>query len=133
MLQSALPILKTVCPPRPADMEVVGRLPTFRSALRYAVNHSGLGQEDIAEVLGIDRASFSRMICDPRHHGARPREFPHEKLSDFCLVTGSIAPIQWHAFRAGGVLAFGPETRVAHLERELAAARANAYVSGAAA
>ena len=127
MQQVHLPMLKTVCPPRLVDDETILRLPTFRSSLRFAVNQSGLTQEDIAEVLRIDNASFTRMICDPRHIGARPREFPHEKLSDFCLVTGCLAPVQWHAAKPGMMLIASRESRIQRLERELAAERAQAY------
>lgn len=128
-VQSSLPMLRSVCPPRLADLEVIAALPTYRASLRYAINHSGVTQEDLASALRIDQAGFSRMIRDPRHPGAKPREFPHEKLADFCLLTGSLAPVQWQAFRSGHSLIAKVETRLERLERELAAERARSYMA----
>lgn len=105
--------------PRMADPDVVARLPTFRSALRLAVNHSGLAQDEIAETLSIDPGALSRMLREPRHDNARPREFPHGKLGDFCRVTGSLAPIQWQALQLGMEPVQARETRIQRLEREL--------------
>lgn len=110
--------------PRLVDQEIVSRLPTFRAALRLAVNHSGLDQEEVAKSLGIDPASFCRMLREPRHEGARPREFPHEKLGDFCRITASLAPIQWHDAQMGMEPVSMRETRIQRLERELAEERA---------
>ena len=109
--------------PRLADPDIVSRLPTFRAALRLAVNQSGLGQDEIADALQIDPASFSRMLREPRHDKARPRELHHEKLGDFCRVTGSLAPIQWQALQLGMEPVQARETRMQRLERELAAER----------
>ena len=105
--------------PRMADPDIVARLPNFRAALRMAVNHSGLAQDEIADELGIDHASLSRMLRDPRHKNARPREFPHAKLGEFCRITGSLAPIQWQALQLGLEPVQARETRVQRLEREL--------------
>lgn len=127
MYQAALPLLKSVCPPRPAEMPIVATLPTFRSSLRHSIDRSGLAQEDIAENLVLDVSSFSRMIRDPRHASARPREFPHDKLADFCLLTGSIAAVQWHAFRLGYALVPLRDVRGQNLERDHAADRARAW------
>lgn len=80
--------------PRLEDPDIVCRLPTFRAAMRYAVNHSGLLQEEVADALGIDPGGFSKMLREPRHDGARQRVFPPEKIDDLCRVTGSYAPIQ---------------------------------------
>lgn len=130
-VQNPLPMLKAVCPPRLADLEVVAALPTFRSAIRYAINHSGVTQDDLAQALRIDPPGFCRMIREPRHEGAKPRAFPHEKLGDFCLLTGSLAPIQWLAFHSGHTLVAKTETRIQQLTRELAAERARSHMADA--
>jgi len=124
--QDNLRMLGEVRIPRLADPDVVSRLPSFRAALRFAVNHSGFDQEAIAADLGIDPASFSRMVKEPRHESARPREFPHEKLADFCRVTGCLAPLQWQDMRLGYEPVSARETRLQRLERELAEERARA-------
>lgn len=121
--QSEFRMMGEVRQPRLADPEVIQRLPTFRASLRLAVNHSGLDQEEIAVALGIDPASFCRMLREPRHVAARPREFPHEKLGDFCRVTGSMGPIQWQAAQLGMEPVSMRETRIQRLERELAEER----------
>jgi hypothetical protein len=124
--QNALRMIGEVRIPRLADPDVVANLPTFRAALRFAINHSGLDQEAIAESLEIDPACLSRMVKEPKHDGARPREFPHEKLSDFCRVTGCLAPLQWQDMRMGLEPVSARETRIQRLERELAEERARA-------
>jgi hypothetical protein len=122
-MQQKLRLIGEVRNPHLADPEHIEGLRTFRAALRYAVNRSGIDQEAVAEALGIDPASFSRMIREPRNIAARPREFPHEKLPDFYAVTGSYAPLQWACGRAGMEPVSMRETRVQRLERELAEAR----------
>jgi hypothetical protein len=118
--QTSLRLIGEVRTPRLAEPELVERLPTFRAALRYAINHSGLAQEEIAGALGINAGDFSRMVREPTHDGARLRAFPSEKLEDFARVTGSKAPQQWLAFRIGDELIAQRETRRQRLERELA-------------
>lgn len=122
-MQQKLRLIGEVRTPRFADADLIAGLPTFRSALRHAVNRSGIDQEAVAEALGIDPASFSRMIREPRNVAARPREFPHEKLPDFYAVTGSLAPLQWACSRIGMEPMAMRETRVQRLERELAELR----------
>lgn len=116
-------MLGEVRQPHHADPDVIARLPTFRSALRYAINHSGFAQEAIAEALEIDPASFSRMVREPRNIAARPREFPLAKLADFACITGSLAAHQWLDARLGLEPVSMRETRIQRLERELAAER----------
>lgn len=127
MEQQPLRMIGQARAPHLADPDVVASLPTFRAALRHAVNHSGFDQEAIAEALGIDGSCFSRMLKEPKHEWARPRQFPHEKLADFYAVTGSYAPLQWLASRVGMEPVSMRETRVQRLERELAAERARTF------
>lgn len=108
-----------------ADHDDVEKLPTFRASLRYAINRSGLDQEAVADALGIDHSSFSRMLSEAKF-GARKRQFSTELLADFCAVTGSLCPVQWICSRVGQEPVSIRETRVQRLERELAAARAAA-------
>jgi len=122
-MQQKLRLIGEVKIPRLADPDLISGLPTFRAALRHAVNRSGIDQEAVAEALAIDPASFSRMIREPRKVAARPREFPHEKLPDFCAVTGSLAPLQWACLQVGMEPVSVRETRVQRLERELAELR----------
>jgi hypothetical protein len=112
--------------PRLIEPDVVSRLPTFRAALRFAINHSGFDQETVAAELGIDPACFSRMVKEPKHDGARPREFPHAKLADFCRITCCLAPLQWLAGQLGYEPVSARETRLQRLERELAEEKARA-------
>jgi hypothetical protein len=128
--QSPLPLLKSVCPPNLSELTLIAGLPSFRSTLRMGVNESGMLQEDIAEILRYDATSFSRIIKDPRHAGDKSRNLDHEKLADFCLVTGCLAPVQWHAFRAGYGLVALRELRAQNLERLHAPDRARRYLLG---
>lgn len=121
--QHALRLIGEVREPSFADQDLVERLPTFRAALRYAVGHSGLTQEEIAAALEINSGDFSRMVREPTHDGARLRAFPVEKLADFALVTGSKVAQQWVAHRVGDELIPQRETRMQRLQRELAELR----------
>jgi hypothetical protein len=128
-MQQTLPMIGEVRRPHDADPELIASLPTFRSALRHAMNRSGLTQDAVAEALKIDGASFSRMLKEPRTAYARPREFPHEKLSDFMLVTGCLAPLQWLCFQSGREPIALRESKMQRLERELAEERAKAHMA----
>lgn len=123
MDQQALRMTGEVRAPHYADPDVIAKLPTFRAALRHSINHSGFAQEAIAEALHIDPASFSRMVREPRCVAARPRELPHDKLADFCMVTGSLAAIQWQDAQLGLEPVSMRETRIQRLERQLEEAR----------
>ena len=128
MDQHSLRMIGEARTPHLADPDVIARLPTFRAALRHAINHSGFAQEAIAEALKIDPASFSRMVREPRNIAARPRELTHEKLADFCMVTGSLAPVQWQDAQLGLEPVSIRETRIQRLERQLAEERGRAAV-----
>lgn len=129
--QGELRMLGEVRAPHLIDPDVVSKLPTFRAALRYAINHSGFAQEVIAEALKIDPSCFSRMVREPRNVAARPREFPMEKMADFAIVTGCLAPIQWLCAQVGQEPVSMRETRIQRLERELAAERERAQAVAA--
>jgi hypothetical protein len=124
MDQQSLRMIGEARAPHHADPDVVAKLPTFRAALRHAINHSGFDQEAIAAALKIDPASFSRMVREPRNIAARPRELPHDKLAAFCAITGSLAPLQWQDAQLGMEPISMRETRLQRLERELEAERA---------
>lgn len=117
--QSTLPMIGEIRQQHMADAEVIAKLPTCRAAMRYAVNMSGIDQEGIAGSLGIDAASFSRMLKDPKYSHARPRNLPLDRLADFCRITGSLAPIQWLNAQLGLEPVAIRETRMHRLEREL--------------
>lgn len=123
--QHELRLLGEVRRPAQVAESIIADLPTFRSALRYAVNHSGLVQCEIALACGIDPGEFSRMLRDPRAGRGRAREFPSEKLATFCRVTNSKAPVQWMAQQVGDQLVpwrqETAEQRIARLEAENAA------------
>lgn len=102
--QQELRLIGQVKRPERVAEAVIDGLPSFRAALRHAVNHSGLNQCEVAEACGIDPGEFSRMLRDPKREGARPREFPHDKLPLFCRITNSKAPAQWHAIQMGDEL-----------------------------
>ena len=127
--QTELRMIGEVRIPRLVDPDTVGGLPTFRAALRFAINRSGFDQEAVAVELGIDPSCFSRMVKEPRHAYARPREFPNEKLADFCRITGCLAPLQWLAGQVGYEPVSARETRIQRLERELAEERARAVAA----
>lgn len=127
--QGNLRMLGEVREPHHADPDVIARLPTFRAALRFAINHSGFAQDAVADALGIDPASFSRMVREPRHVAARPREFPLGKLADFARITGTLAAHQWLDAQVGQEPVSMRETRIQRLERELAAERERTRVA----
>jgi predicted transcriptional regulator len=112
--------------PHHDDPDLIDGLPTFRSALRHAIARSGFTQEAVAEALGIDSASFSRMVNEPRKINARQREFPCEKLGDFARVTGTLVAHQWLCHRVGQEPVSIRETKLQRLEREVEELRANA-------
>lgn len=124
--QRSFSMIGEVRAPHHADPDVIARLPTFRAALRYAINHSGFEQEAVAIGLGIDPSCFSRMVREPRHVAARPREFPCEKLHGFACITGSLAAQQWLCAQVGQEPVSMRETRIQRLERQLAEERARA-------
>ena len=127
--QQKLKMIGEVRQPQMADPDVVAQLPTFRAALRHAINRSGLDQEAISEAMGIHATCFSRMIREPRSVAARPRNLPNDQLADFCRVTGSLAPLQWLCAQVGKEPVDMRETRVQRLERELAAERERAWTA----
>jgi len=124
--QQSLRLIGEVRTPAMADPDIVLRLPTFRAALRYAINHSGLDQESIATALGINPGDFSRMVREPKHENARLRVLPPEKLAHFASITGSYVALQWLSSQVGMEPASMRETRIQRLERELAAERQRA-------
>lgn len=128
--QSQLRLIGEVREPRLADPEVVERLPTFRAALRFAINHSGLDQEEVALALGIDCGDFSRMVKEPKHANARPRNLQSSKLAAFSRITGSLAPQQWLCLQVGMEPVAQRETKRQRLERELAELEAKEAPSG---
>lgn len=115
--QQELRLIGQVKRPEHVSEAVIDGLPSFRSALRHAVNHSGLDQCEVAIACGIDPGEFSRMLRDPKRENARPREFPHNKLPLFCRVTNSKAPMQWHALQVGDELI---PRRMEAMEQQLA-------------
>lgn len=121
--QSELRLMGEVRQPHPDDLEVVTKLPTFRSALRRGIALSGLDQEEIAHALDIDAGEFSRMVKDPRRPTSRPRAFPADKLATFSRVTGSLVVQQWLDAQVGMEPIPMRETKEMRLERELAELR----------
>lgn len=124
--QQSFPLIGEVRQPVMADPDVVLQLPTFRAALRFAVNHSGIDQESVADGLGINPGDFSRMVREPKHDNARLRHMPADKLADFARITGSLVAQQWLMARLGMEPAHMRETRIQRLERELARERMRA-------
>lgn len=118
--QPQLRLIGQVKEPRHADADVVSKLPSFRAALRYAINHSGIDQEEVASALGMDPGCLSRTIRDPKHDNARKRNFDVTELATFVRVTGSFAPIQWLCMQLGQEPVHMRETRAQRLRRELA-------------
>lgn len=117
--------------PHHDDPDLIDGLPTFRAALRHAIARSGFTQEAVADALGIDTSSFSRMVCEPRSFAARPREFPHEKLCAFANITGSLAAHQWLCLKVGQEPVSIRETRLQRLERQVDELRAtSARITG---
>jgi hypothetical protein len=118
--QPHLRLVGQVKEPRHADADVVAKLPTFRAALRYAINHSGIDQEEVAAALQMDPGCLSRTIKEPKHDNARVRNFDAAQLATFIRVTGSFAPVQWLCMQVGQEPVSMRETRAQRLRRELA-------------
>lgn len=118
--QPQLRLIGQVREVRHADADVVAKLPTFRSALRYAINHSGIDQEEVAYALELDPACFSRMVKEPKHEGARMRNLPASKLAAFARITGLLVAQQWLCMQVGQEPVAMRETRADRLRRELA-------------
>lgn len=118
--QSKLRLIGEIRDPHLIDPDVIARLPTFRSALRHAINHSGIDQEEIAIALDLDPACFSRMVKEPKHVAARQRNLPAALLGSFSRITGSLAPQQWICLQVGQEPVAMRETRAQRLRRELA-------------
>lgn len=125
--QQELRLIGEVRRPERISEVAIGQLPSYRAALRFAVNRSGLDQCEIAESCGIDAGEFSRMLREPKREGSRLREFPTEKLALFCRVTNCKAPVQWLAMQLGDeLIPYRPETAeqcIARLEAENAKLR----------
>lgn len=122
--------MRFIGPTQPPSFEsdwIIERLPTFRASLRHAVARSGWTQAEIAKALEVDAGEFCRMVNEPKP-ASRPREFPNEKLRDFCAICRTYAPLQWLAMRSEAEVVparrMTADERLARLEAENADLRA---------
>ena len=115
--QKEMPFLARVVM-READPGLVGRM-SFAGVLRFALQQSGFDDHEVADRLGITPGYMSKVL-----HGTAT--LGGSRLSKFCEVTQSLAPVQWHALQFGRALVDGREARIKALEAELNAMRAAA-------
>ncbi len=100
---------------RDADPEVVAYM-EFAAVMRWAIQQSGYDDFEVAEKLGITAGYMSKIL-----HGTAT--LGGSRLTDFCQITQSRAPIQWYAAKVGRVLVDGRSARIKALEEELRAMR----------
>jgi predicted XRE-type DNA-binding protein len=111
---SLLGVMKPVV--QPVDDSVIRIQPNFLQAIRLAIQSSGLEDKQIYSPLGIDKATWSK-ILDGQF------SFPTNKYEQlFDLIKNEI-PLVWLAFRRGYILMplrDAKDRRIVELEAEIA-------------
>lgn len=109
--QVGMPFLSAVPHPAPLEMYVVQQA-TFNSVLNHACKHSGMEDQEIADLIHISHGYMSRFMRGVGQQWAK-------RLIAFMRVTNSLAPLQWIADQMGCDI-----TVRNAISAELAAARA---------
>jgi len=78
--------------PAHVPVETIALQPTMTGAINLAINASGLADKEIADALGIDPATWSRIRSGQAH-------FPQDRLDPLCDLLGNDIPLQWWAHR----------------------------------
>lgn len=79
---------------QPVSLDVIYRQPDMLSAVRLAIQVSGIDEKQIFMPLGIAKAQWSRILSGQAH-------FPTNKYEQFMSLTGNEIPLIWLAFRRG--------------------------------
>lgn len=79
---------------QPVAPDVVYRQPDMLSAIRMAVQVSGLDEKQVYLPLGVDKATWSKILSGQFN-------FPTNKYEQFMAVVGNQIPLVWLAYRCG--------------------------------
>lgn len=79
---------------QPVSPDVIYRQPDRLSAIKLAVQVSGLDEKQIYMALGLDKATWSKIMSGRFN-------FPTNKEEQFYDVVGNEIPLIWLAFRRG--------------------------------
>ena len=96
MDQVALPLSSK---PKAADVDdsVLIRQPDMLAAINLAIQASGLQDNQIYPVLGMEKAAFSKALSGSNH-------FPSGKLDQLCEVLGNEVVLRWWVLTRGYAL-----------------------------
>lgn len=101
---------------QPVATEVIYRQSSMLSAIRLAIQASGLEEKEVYMPLGIDKAQWSRIMSGQAH-------FPTNMYEHFCDLVGNEIVLVWFAFRRGkGLhdLEDAKDKRIRELEEQVA-------------
>ena len=111
-MQREMPFYSSLKAPKDVDESLIRMCNSKRQAYLLCVQMSGLTQEKVGMLLGIDKGNFSKMMG-----GARA--FPGDRELDLMWICGNNAPRQYDDFdsqmRQGKK---SDESHAARLERE---------------
>lgn len=79
---------------QPVSLDVIYRQPDRLSAIKLAVQVSGLDEKQIYMALGLDKASWSKIMSGQFN-------FPTNKEEQFYDIVGNEIPLIWLAYRRG--------------------------------
>ena len=93
MDQVALPLASK---PKQADVDdsVLIKQPDMLAAINLAIQASGLQDNQIYPVLGMEKAAFSKALSGSNH-------FPSGKLNQLCEVLGNEVVLRWWVLTRG--------------------------------
>lgn len=80
--------------PQPISDDVIRRQPTLLSVIKLSIQVSGLDEKEIYIPLGIDKATWSKILSGQFN-------FPTNKYEQFMDLVGNEAVLVWLNFRRG--------------------------------
>lgn len=120
LAQRHLPLLAERVRPSRIEDELLASADTLLEAIHLCVHLSKLPHWKLAEILGIDRGHWTRIMQGKAH-------FPTNRVLTLMEVCGNYAPLQWMAKNSGFELFEDAKAkRREELERELKALEAAA-------
>jgi hypothetical protein len=93
--QQHLPMLSLIPKPVEVDMAVVRRCESRNQAMAMCFNLSGYTLETVAETLGINKGTMSKVV-----RGKAPLPL-RVTLLDYMRACGNLLPLQWLTWKAG--------------------------------
>jgi len=117
-VQQTLSIIGAVKPLEKVDNSLISKCKTKLDAIRLMIQLSGMSNEHICDVVGIQPAQFTRIM---QGRANVPADARYTRLLELC---GNTAVIQWEAKQFGLDIVCAKEARIKELEQQLLEARA---------